>query len=61
VYASTARARRMLRAEEKAAAISPKLTVAMILFLLPSLFVIIIGPAIVRLIREVLPVLMGQV
>ncbi|MBN1336277.1 MAG: type II secretion system F family protein [Deltaproteobacteria bacterium] len=60
IYAQTSRTRRMLRAEEKAAAISPKLTVAMILFLLPSLFVVILGPAVVRMIQEVMPVLGGQ-
>jgi tight adherence protein C len=60
VYASTTRTRRMLAAEEKAAAISPKLTVAMVLFLLPSLFMVILGPAIVNIFREVIPTLAGQ-
>jgi tight adherence protein C len=60
VYAATTRTRRMLAAEEKAAAISPKLTVAMVLFLLPSLFMVILGPAIVNIFREVLPTLAGQ-
>ncbi len=55
VYASTTRIRRMLKAEEKAAAISPKLTVAMVIFLLPALFVVILGPAIVNIVRDVLP------
>jgi len=36
---------RMAAAEQKAAALPPKLTVPMILFFLPSLFVIILGPA----------------
>ena len=35
---------RMQRAEEKAMSLPPKLTVPMILFFLPSLFVIILGP-----------------
>ncbi len=60
VYAQTTRTRRMLAAEEKAAAISPKLTVAMVLFLLPSLFMVILGPAIVNIFREVIPTLAGQ-
>jgi tight adherence protein C len=60
VYAATTRTRRMLAAEEKAAAISPKLTVAMVLFLLPSLFMVILGPAIVNIFREVIPTLAGQ-
>lgn len=60
VYASTTRTLRQLRAEEKAAAISPKLTVAMVIFLLPSLFVVILGPAIVNIIREILPSMVIQ-
>jgi tight adherence protein C len=60
VYAATTRTRRMLAAEEKAAAISPKLTVAMVIFLLPSLFLVILGPAVVNIFREVIPTLMGQ-
>jgi tight adherence protein C len=35
---------RMQRAEEKAMSLPPKLTVPMILFFLPSLFIIILGP-----------------
>lgn len=36
---------RMAQAEEKAASLAPKLTVPMILFFLPALFIIILGPA----------------
>ncbi len=36
---------RMAAAEQKAAALPPKLTVPMILFFLPALFIIILGPA----------------
>lgn len=36
---------RMANAEQKAASLPPKLTVPMILFFLPALFVIILGPA----------------
>lgn len=36
---------RMAAAEQKAAALPPKLTVPMILFFLPALFVVILGPA----------------
>lgn len=39
---------RMSEAEKKAAALPPKLTVPMILFFLPVLFVIILGPAAIR-------------
>jgi tight adherence protein C len=39
---------RMSEAEKKAAALPPKLTVPMILFFLPVLFIVILGPAAIR-------------
>jgi tight adherence protein C len=39
---------RMAEAEKKAAALPPKLTVPMILFFLPVLFIVILGPAGIR-------------
>lgn len=39
---------RMMEAEKKAAGLPPKLTVPMILFFLPVLFVVILGPAAIR-------------
>ena len=41
---------RMAEAEKKAAGLPPKLTVPMILFFLPVLFVVILGPAIMQII-----------
>lgn len=49
VLADESREHRMNEAEKKAAALPPKLTVPMILFFLPVLFVIILGPAIISL------------
>jgi tight adherence protein C len=40
---------RMSDAEKKAAALPPKLTVPMIVFFLPVLFVVIIGPAVIQI------------
>lgn len=45
VLASESRDMRMNEAEKKAAALPPKLTVPMILFFLPVLFCVILGPA----------------
>jgi tight adherence protein C len=45
VLANESREMRMTAAEKKAAALPPKLTVPMILFFLPVLFIIILGPA----------------
>lgn len=44
VIASTNRQARVTRAEEKAASLGPKMTVPMIVFFLPVIFVIIIAP-----------------
>lgn len=48
VTAQENREMRMMEAEKKAAALPAKLTVPMILFFLPCLFVVILGPAIMR-------------
>jgi tight adherence protein C len=49
VLAQENRDMRMMEAEKKAAGLQPKLTVPMILFFLPVLFVVILGPAVIRI------------
>ena len=49
VMAQENRDMRMNEAEKKAAALPPKLTVPMILFFLPCLFIVILGPTYIRL------------
>ena len=48
VMAKENRDMRMAEAEKKAAALPPKLTVPMIVFFLPVLFVVILGPALIQ-------------
>lgn len=48
VMAQENRDMRMSEAEKKAAALPPKLTVPMIVFFLPCLFIVIMGPAAIR-------------
>lgn len=48
VLASEFRAERMLKAEEKAARLPATLTVPMVMFILPCLFIVLIGPAVLR-------------
>jgi tight adherence protein C len=48
IHSDLTRQKRMARAEEAAAKVSPKLTVVMILFLLPCLFIVLLGPAIIK-------------
>ena len=51
VLAQENRDMRMMEAEKKAAALPPKLTVPMILFFLPVIFVIILGPSIILVMK----------
>ena len=51
VLAQENRDSRMSEAEKKAAALPPKLTVPMILFFLPVIFVIILGPSIIMVMK----------
>jgi tight adherence protein C len=51
VMAQENRDMRMAEAEKKAAALPPKLTVPMILFFLPVLFIVILGPAAIKVIE----------
>ncbi|MFB9270149.1 type II secretion system F family protein [Bradyrhizobium erythrophlei] len=49
VMAQENRDMRMTEAEKKAAALPPKLTVPMILFFLPCLFIVILGPSYIKI------------
>jgi tight adherence protein C len=49
--AQESRELRMAEAERKAASLPPKLTVPMIIFFLPVLFVVILGPAISHVVK----------
>ena len=49
VMAEEGRETRMMEAEKKAAALPPKLTVPLIIFFLPVLFIVIISPAIIKI------------
>jgi tight adherence protein C len=51
VMAKENRDMRMAEAEKKAAALPPKLTVPMIIFFLPVLFVVILGPAMIQVFK----------
>jgi tight adherence protein C len=49
ILANESRAARMTRAEEKAARLPAMLTVPMILFILPTLFIVLLGPAAINI------------
>jgi tight adherence protein C len=52
VIAQENRDQRMTTAEKKAAALPPKLRVPIILFFLPVLFVVILGPAVIKVMDQ---------
>jgi tight adherence protein C len=54
VYSESFRTQRMQRAEELAAKIPVKLVFPLILFIFPSLFVAILGPAVIRIFRNII-------
>ena len=54
------RVRRMQRAEERAAKVAVKMTLPLVFCILPSLFAVIIGPAIVNIMERLMPNLGGR-
>jgi tight adherence protein C len=59
VYSDSMRTKRYQRAEEMAAKLPVKLVFPLILFIFPALFVTILGPAFIRIVRIFLPALEG--
>ncbi|MGD8860485.1 MAG: type II secretion system F family protein [Myxococcales bacterium] len=60
VMSESMRVRRMQRAEERAAMVAVKMTVPLIVFVMPSLFVVLLGPAVIRMIRVLFPQMGGE-
>jgi tight adherence protein C len=52
VLAAEFRDERIIKAEEKAARLPALLTVPMVLFILPSLFIVLVGPAVLRIMDQ---------
>ncbi len=59
VHSKSLRLRRTHLAEEKAATVGVKLVLPLIVFLIPSLFGVILGPAVVRIMETMMPTLGG--
>ena len=60
IQAGSMRVKRSQRAEERAAKVATKMMVPLILCILPTLLIVIIGPAVVRIHRTLLPSLGGH-
>lgn len=55
VSSDSIRTKRRQAAEEKATKTTVKLTFPLVLFILPATFIIVIGPAIIKLVQDFLP------
>jgi len=59
VYSQEMRHKRTMRAEELASKLPVKMSIAMVAFLLPTLFMIFMGPVVIRFVRVIAPMLAG--
>ncbi|HJR76857.1 MAG TPA: type II secretion system F family protein [Nitrospiraceae bacterium] len=60
VHADSMRTTRRLKAEELAAKLPVKLLLPLIFFIFPSIFIVVIGPACIKMVRVFFPALSGQ-
>jgi len=60
VFADTMRTKRRQRAEEQAAKMSIKMIPPLVFFIFPAIFVVIIGPAVIAIVRYLIPGLSGN-
>jgi len=60
VHSDAMRSTRRLRAEEMAAKLPVKLLFPLIFFIFPSMFIVLIGPACIQMVRVLFPAMNGQ-
>ena len=60
VFADALRIKRQQRARERAAKLPIKMIPIMVFFIFPSIFVVVVGPAVIQIIKGLLPIFMGQ-
>jgi tight adherence protein C len=60
VFSDSLRLRRRQRAKEKAAKLPVKMIPVMVIFIFPGVFVALVGPAAIQIVRQLLPALGGQ-
>ncbi len=60
VQSDSMRTRRRQIAEEKAAKTAVKLIFPLVLFIFPGIFVVLVGPAAITMVREMFPAMSGQ-
>ena len=60
VHSDALRTKRRQRAEEKAHKVSVKLVFPLVFLIFPSMFVIILGPGVIKIIKQLFPAMGGQ-
>ena len=60
VFSDDLRHKRQTRAEERAAKIPTKLLIPLVICIFPSIIMVILGPAVIQIIRTILPMISGQ-
>lgn len=59
VFSDDLRTKRQTRAEETAAKIPTKMLIPLVIFIFPSIIMVILGPALIQIVRTVLPTIAG--
>ncbi|WBY02607.1 type II secretion system F family protein [Ramlibacter tataouinensis] len=60
VFSDELRHKRQVRAEERAAKVPVKLLFPLVLFIFPSIMMVVLGPAIIQVVRTLAPMLSGR-
>ncbi|HEY0825842.1 MAG TPA: type II secretion system F family protein [Ramlibacter sp.] len=60
VFADDLRHKRQVRAEERAARLPTKMLLPLVLCIFPSVIMVILGPAVIQILRTLLPLIAGQ-
>lgn len=60
VFSDDLRHKRQMRAEELAAKIPTKMLFPLVLFIFPSIIMVVLGPAVIRIVRTIGPMVSGQ-
>ncbi len=60
IFSETLRTKRRQRAEEQAAKMGVKMLFPLLLFIFPAVFIVVAGPAVIQIVRHLLPTLGGN-
>lgn len=60
VFSDDLRTKRQMRAEEAAAKVPTKMLFPLVMFIFPSIIMVVLGPAIIQIVRTVMPMIGGK-